>query len=142
MIPFYAFGDSFTTGTGASSSNFAYINRLARKLDTTVTNKAVAGRASWEATRQALALNTLNRTALFTWMASFNDVYRGGSNPKTIEKIKGELRAFLANAFLASATPAASGAGRLYLRQGQPSTQWAWKVQRGDGIDSFLFIHW
>lgn len=102
---YWAFGDSFTTGQGATTTAQAYAYRLAQKLGMPLTNYGVSGKASFEATKQlfnrpATAVDAVNRTnGLATWMAAFNDVYRGGSGVKTLSKIKGELRSFLAAMF-------------------------------------------
>lgn len=103
-----AFGDSFTLGQGASLFARSYISRLTQKLGMTLDNRAVGGRASMVAIVQALAyLPSVNRTSgLVTWMASFNDVYRSAAGAKTVAKVKGCLRAFLANSFLTTAAAA------------------------------------
>ena len=106
-----AFGDSFTTGVQATVTGRAYINRLGQALNMTVMNYGLGGRASYVATTQAFSNNpVINRTdGLSTWMASFNDVYRGAAATKTVSKVKGELRSFLANAFLQTAVAGNSG---------------------------------
>lgn len=110
--PIWAFGDSFTVGQGATTVAYRYINRIAQKLNQTVNNYAVSGRASFEATKQLFnipnnAAAAVNKTTgLVTWMAAFNDVYRGGSAAKTLLKIQGELRSFLSALFATTAVGA------------------------------------
>ena len=104
-----AFGDSITVGTGASvAATYGYIQRLAQYLRAPLTNAAVSGTGSNSITFTSFStLAKYNRPhEVVTWMGSHNDIYRGGTNAKTITKLKGELRSFLANAFLLTAVPA------------------------------------
>lgn len=105
-----AFGDSMTFGQGASDPSKSYARLLAAELGMPLVNKGVPGSAVFEASKQGYiaAGNTPRVDGLFTWMAGFGDLNQGGLHQKTIPKIKHGLRAFLANAFLATAVPASS----------------------------------
>jgi hypothetical protein len=102
------FGDSISVGTGASNATkFGWNYLLANRLGLTHNNWSSSGKGSNYALAQAFVHQAPygRRGDVSVWMPYHNDVYRGGSATKTIEKIKGECRAFLANSFLSSAVP-------------------------------------
>lgn len=105
---FKVFSDSIGVGLGASTATkFGWNYLLTNRLGLTHNNYSTSGLASNFATKQAFAnLAIYNRRSdALAWMAYHNDVYRGGAAAATLAKIQGELRSFLANAFLTSAVP-------------------------------------
>lgn len=103
------FGDSFSNGYGASVPEKCFTHLLAASLDMPLQSYAVNGHGSFVATKQAFIAGA-RVNGLYTWMASFNDILHGTASSQVLRKIQGELRAFLANAFLASAVAAEDAA--------------------------------
>ena len=104
---YHAFGDSYTSGTGVSSSK-RYATILASRWNATENNHGVGARGVTRATLEGFTnLPKYGaRNCVITHLAGFNDLHYGTTNPKTLVKITSEVRAFLANAFLKYAVPA------------------------------------
>lgn len=104
---YHAFGDSYTSGTGVTVVT-RYPAILASRWNSTENNHGVGGRGVTRANLEAFQNLPKwgSRSMLITWMAGFNDLHYGGSNPKTLVKITSETQAFIANAFLKSAVAA------------------------------------
>lgn len=105
----YAFGDSFTEGNGSNGSN-SYVQILGTRYGCTVSNSGVGGTGISRAVTNAyvnLPAESGRSGRNITLMAGFNDVSRFAGQP-TLDKIEGEITAFLANAFLGSSVSANS----------------------------------
>lgn len=92
-----SFGDSFTVGQNASPSSNSYINRFdaAKIAITTVRNNAVGGRGVYNQVAAAQGLSFTRSTTVFSVMAGLNDIRRGGSNIKTLNKIESAYRGMI-----------------------------------------------
>jgi hypothetical protein len=100
------FGDSFTVGNNASSGK-SYVSRLSQSIGEAASNYAVSGTGVYQSCKNSFS-QVANNGQKLSWLSGFNDLRRGGASEKTLQKIKGCLRAFLCNAFSASQTPASS----------------------------------
>lgn len=102
-----SYGDSITSGSGTSNARYRYAERLAQRFGTVLNNLGVSGTGTWATTKSAFINEPIygRRRDFITVMAGFNDIYRGGSAAKTISKVQGEFRSFLANGFLDYAVP-------------------------------------
>lgn len=107
-ISIASFGDSYTVGTGATNSSYAYINIFANRLDATVSNQGASGGGVVEMFKRSINVLSANNSIPITALAGFNDAIRGGSDIRELEKIKGGYLAFLANVFLTTSIPASS----------------------------------
>ena len=101
LVDYYAFGDSFTQGDGASGVAKRYVQILGATITSTITNRGIGARGVYRACREIFVyLPILLRSrSLVTLMAGYNDLRRGGTDPKTLLKIENCHRAFLACAF-------------------------------------------
>ena len=99
-----SFGDSITNEYGISSG-YGYNSVIAGTVGLIIANYAVSGSGVYKATNQAYNNIAPNNIAHSIWMAGFNDLRRSNTQ-STINKIKGSLRAFIANNFLESAVAA------------------------------------
>lgn len=107
-MAFNLFSDSIGLGTGASTTTkFGWPYLLTNRLGLTFNNYSSSGKGSNYATKFAFTNQAKygRRSEASAWMSYHNDIFRGGASAATIAKIKGELRSFLANSFLASAVP-------------------------------------
>jgi len=100
------FGDSFTVGNNASAGN-GYVSKLCTALNETAVNCAASGTGVYQACKSSFG-QVGNNGQKLSWLSGFNDLRRGGASAKTLEKVKGCLRAFLCNAFSATQTPASA----------------------------------
>ncbi len=102
------FSDSMGVGQGASSPSEGWAYRFGRKLDMPLVNHGLSGSGAFEASKQGFIASGKQREAgIYACMAGFNDLNVGNSfSAKTITKIQGCHRAFLANAFLSCSVPA------------------------------------
>ncbi len=101
-----AFGDSFTTGLGASVPANAYINKLSAYLGGTLSNNAVSGTGTTRATQNAHAVLPVNRKSAVSVLAGFNDIGAYGANAYT--EIASNLRSLIACALLRENVPASA----------------------------------
>jgi hypothetical protein len=103
------FGDSYSAGTGATVVT-RFTALLASRLNCVENNYAVSGRGVTRATLEAYANlpDYGSRNCVITWMAGFNDEHYIPNNAKTRVKMTDEALAFLANAFLKTATAASA----------------------------------
>lgn len=96
---YWAAGDSFTVGNGASPTAKAYVNVLGSSLGAEgINNIGVSGTGVYTAVADLYNLGTTlpSTGSLATWMAGFNDLRRGGAATKTLAKIQQCLNAFVA----------------------------------------------
>jgi hypothetical protein len=104
---YFAFGDSYTAGTGVGV-DARFTTLLAKRFNLEQHNHAVGGigvtRTLYECYQNTAAYGL--RGQFISWMAGFNDLHYQGGNPKTLVKIASETQAFIANAFLRFAVPA------------------------------------
>lgn len=98
------FGDSYTTGDGATIPAFSYINRFITSWGLVSNQQAVSGLGSHRAARRANQYMPLNHNFYVSMMAGLNDIRRSNS-PLTLKKIETSTRVVIANAFLKDATP-------------------------------------
>lgn len=98
-----SFGDSFTAGFNATNNN-GYASQLSQVVKGTFRNYGVGSSLSELATINAYKNLSNNRTQIVTWMAGLNDIRTGGIN--VLNKIEGNLRAFIASCFLENICPA------------------------------------
>lgn len=105
--PYDAFGDSYTTGTGATA-NTCFAANIAARMNGTFNNRGISGTGVTKALVQAFTFlpKYRMRGRLITWMAGFNDLHFNGGGANTLQKIRDCTRAFIANAFLKRAVPA------------------------------------
>jgi len=115
-----AYGDSYTTGSGATNpATENYIVLLAGLYNKTLTNRAVSGSGMW---RSTLLHNTnINsilqpvniNNSITTIMAGINDINRSGAagNQKTINKVINGYKSIITNQFLITPISAGSGSG-------------------------------
>jgi len=120
-----SYGDSYTTGSGATvplTEN--YIVLLAGLYNKTLTNRALSGSGLW---RAALLHNTnINsilqpvniNNSMTTIMAGVNDINRSGAagNQKTVNKVINGYKSIITNNFLI--TPISAGVGTGVTRTG------------------------
>ena len=102
--PYFAFGDSYTAGTGSAGYN-CYAAIIGSTFNSTFTNCGISGTGVTKTLTQAWAnLPKWHlRGTLITWMAGFNDLHFNGGGTATLQKIREGARAFMANAFLKQA---------------------------------------
>lgn len=102
--PYFAFGDSYTAGTGSGFYN-SYAAIIGATFNSTFTNCGISGTGVTKALTQSWAnLPKWHlRGTLITWMAGFNDLHYNGGGTATLQKIREGARAFMANAFLKKA---------------------------------------
>jgi len=105
-----SYGDSFTTGMGASSpSTLGYVALLANLYSLSSTNRAVSSTGMFStATLHNLNINPTSNV-FSSVMVGFNDIGQGGNDAKTIAKIKNGIRAIISNQFLDRYYSASSG---------------------------------
>ncbi len=101
-----AYGDSFTVGQGASATAHSYVQIITARLGAAITNFGFGGTGALYANVQAFKETVPRISGFSTIMAGFNDVRRGGTATKTINKIKNCHRSMLASLFAASAVAA------------------------------------
>jgi hypothetical protein len=101
------FGDSISSSFGVSSG-YGWQDIFASILGVTISNQAVSGRGVYKSVENAYALIGINSSINSCWMAGFNDLRRSAS-ASTYNKLKGSLRAFLANQFLKTAVAGNDG---------------------------------
>lgn len=106
----YSFGTSITAGsTGPTGAAYRFPNILNGALGTTVQNQGIAASGAYDGVKAAFALTSL-RFYPATIEFGLNDARLGGGTAPTYEKVKGAIRAFLANHFLSgTVVPANSG---------------------------------
>lgn len=96
---FDAFGDSITSGSGASGASTRWPNRFAAKTGQVLKNRGVGGKGTWYTTTMGfthLPPQGSTRGASIGWAAGHNDLYTGdAANLKTPGKMASELTAFL-----------------------------------------------
>lgn len=98
-----SFGDSFTAGYNATNLN-GYAPQLSQVVKGTFRNFGVGSSLSELSTINAYQHLPNNRSQIVTWMAGLNDIRTGGIN--VLNKIEGNLRAFIASCFLDEICPA------------------------------------
>lgn len=103
----YVFGDSISDGA-VVGAGFGYVDIFIKTLDLTLYNYSAISRGVYRALEAAYQyIMPISYHPIF-WMAGFNDLRRS-ADAKTYLKIKNSLRAFLANAFMKTVTPANNG---------------------------------
>lgn len=97
-VNYYAFGDSFTAGTGASATAHNYVQILGQAIESTITNRGIGARGVYRAWRELCVYLPidLRQASLVTLMAGLNDIRQGGTDVKTMLKISHVHRAFIA----------------------------------------------
>lgn len=128
----FSFGDSFTAGTGASTTAHNYVNVLNDNLGATANNQGAGGKGWYQAIVNGYTnLKSTNIITPSTVMVGLNDWRRGGDNSKTYAKGQSCARAFLANHFLASAVAA---------NDASVSTTGTWTTTSGIGDKASLSL--
>lgn len=100
------YGDSFTQSYMASTPYKGYVEILTETLQCISNNYSESGKGVYAASIQCyqnISFGNINPTF---FLCGFNDLRRGGSNVKTLEKIKSCTRALVCNSFLKSFVPA------------------------------------
>ncbi len=106
----HIYGASFEVGLGSTNQGVhGYQYVLSSRLNSNISNHAQSGAGTWRNTKEAFtSLPTHSRTSTdfpVYGCSAYNDVWRGANTANTLLKIQGNLRAFLANAFLKTALP-------------------------------------
>lgn len=101
------FGDSITDSYGVAAG-YGWQDIFSSILGTTLSNQAVSGRGVYKAVENAYVSIDINTETNSCWMAGFNDLRRSAT-AGTYNKLKGSLRAFLANQFLKTGIAANDG---------------------------------
>jgi lysophospholipase L1-like esterase len=103
-----AFGDSFTVGSNAATpATQGYARLLANYIGGSFANYAQGSTGTTFSTKQGYTnLPVGYRKQAVCWMAGLNDLRAAGAG--AYQKIEGNLRAFLASAFLKVAAPASA----------------------------------
>jgi lysophospholipase L1-like esterase len=98
LVNYYAFGDSFTQGTGASSTPKRYVNIIGQTIKSYIENRGIGARGVYRMWREMCVYLpvTLRSCSLVTMMGGLNDIRRGGADPKTLLKIENCHRAAIA----------------------------------------------
>lgn len=111
LVDYYAFGDSYTQGDGASATAKRYVQVFGQAIKSTITNRGIGARGVYRAWRELCVYLPINlrSASLVTLMAGLNDIRRGGADPKTMLKIENCHRAFLALAFAEQVIAASNG---------------------------------
>jgi len=106
---YYSFGDSFTSGTGASALGNRYANLNAAYLKVPFTNRGISGSGAFSAIGQAYQFDAYG--ALASCMIGLNDVKAGATTTSalTLAKIQNGVFAIIANHFVDSTFAAGSG---------------------------------
>jgi lysophospholipase L1-like esterase len=96
-----ALGDSFTAGSLASTQADEFIELLGSHVGQSIENRGQGGEGSYAVTDTFFSsLKISNRSGYWLWaMFGFNDLRRGGSNPKTLNKIQAATRTLIVTQF-------------------------------------------
>ena len=106
---YYSFGDSFTSGTGASALGNRYANLNAAYTKLPFTNRGISGTGAFSAIGQSYQFDAYG--SLVSCMIGLNDIKAGATTTSalTLAKIQNGVFAIIANHFVDSTFAAGSG---------------------------------
>ena len=105
----FAYGDSITVGQNATPTSNQYIQKFRTLRGLTLTNRATSGRGVYRMSSQGIIDTYTRSNTVLTCMAGLNDIRRGGTDVRTLNKIEASYRVIAVKA-ISSATFASGGA--------------------------------
>ena len=112
-IAYYTYGDSFTTGTGATTAANGYSSVMSPFLNLAQTNYAVSGIGMWNIAGQNFTNESTTSVVFSSVMGGFNDLRRGGSSSLTLNKILNGYSDIFVNHFADTLTAAGASTARI-----------------------------